>query len=81
MTVRLNKKESQAVELFEKLVHVGRCVKVVKGGRRFSFSAVVVVGDKRGRVGVGQGKASEVIDAKSKASQNARKNMVKIPPS
>jgi len=73
------KSTNQAVELTEKLVYVGRCTKVVKGGRRFRFSAVVVVGDKRGRVGLGLGKALELIDARAKASKVARKNLVKIP--
>ena len=72
-------KREQNIELAEKLVYVGRCVKVVKGGRRFRFSVVVVVGDKRGRVGVGIGKAAEVTDARSKASNAAKKAMVKIP--
>lgn len=66
-------------EIVERLVNVGRCTKVVKGGRRFSFSAIVVAGDRKGRVGYGLGKASEVVDAKSKAAKEARKNMVKIP--
>lgn len=66
-------------ELFEKLVHVGRCAKVVKGGRRFRFSAIVVSGDQKGRVGIGTGKATEVLDAREKATSSARKNMVKIP--
>lgn len=72
-----NKKE-QSVE-FEKLVSVRRCTKVVKGGRRFGFSVLVVVGDKRGKVGVGIGKASEIVDARLKAGNAARKNMVRIP--
>ncbi|WPX96765.1 30S ribosomal protein S5 [Candidatus Bandiella euplotis] len=67
------------VEIVERLVNVGRCTKVVKGGRRFSFSVIVVAGDRKGRVGYGLGKASEVMDAKSKASEEARKNMIKIP--
>lgn len=66
-------------EIIEKLVYVNRCTKVVKGGRRFSFSAIVVVGDGKGRVGYGLGKATEVMDARMKASQIAKKNMVKIP--
>ena len=70
---------TNSTEIVERLVNVGRCVKVVKGGRNFSFSAIVVVGDRNGRVGYGLGKASEVIDAKSKASKEARKNMIKIP--
>ncbi len=66
-------------EVVERLVNVGRCTKVVKGGRKFSFSAIVVVGDRNGRVGYGLGKASEVMDAKYKASKEAKKNMIKIP--
>ncbi len=67
------------VEIVERLVNVGRCTKVVKGGRRFSFSVIVVAGDRKGRVGYGLGKASEVMDAKSKAAEEARRNMIKIP--
>jgi small subunit ribosomal protein S5 len=61
--------------LFEKVVHVGRCSKVVSGGRRFSFSALVVVGNKEGSVGVGYGRAHEVPEAVRKASEHARNNM------
>lgn len=78
-TKRTSRKDQQVGELEEKLVHVGRCVKVGKGGRSFSFSVIVVVGDKRGRAGVGFGKAAEVIEAKRKATNNAKKNLVKIP--
>ncbi|RST68186.1 30S ribosomal protein S5 [Candidatus Aquarickettsia rohweri] len=67
------------IEIVEKLVKVNRCTKVTKGGRKFSFSVIVVVGDKKGKVGYGLGKADEVIDAKRKASDEARKNMFKIP--
>ncbi len=70
--------EQQASDLEEKLVHVSRCAKVVKGGRRFSFSAIVVVGDGKGKIGIGLGKATEVTDARSKAAQAARKSMVRI---
>jgi small subunit ribosomal protein S5 len=65
------------IETFAKLVYVGRCAKVVKGGRRFSFAAIVVVGDGNGKVGIGLGKASEVLDAKEKATVEARKSMKK----
>ncbi len=63
----------------ENLVHVGRVTKVVKGGRKFSFSACVVAGDKSGRVGYGHGKAKEVTEARGKASQAAKKAMMKVP--
>jgi small subunit ribosomal protein S5 len=66
-------------EIFEKLVYVGRCAKVVKGGRRFRFTAIVIAGDQKGRVGAGLGKATEVLDAREKATSSAKKRMFKIP--
>ena len=66
-------------ELDERIVHIARTAKVVKGGRRFSFRALVVVGDNAGSVGVGTGKAREVPEAIRKASERARRNMKKVP--
>ena len=74
-----SKNNREDSDLVDKLVGINRVAKVVKGGRRFGFAALVVVGDQRGKVGFGTGKAKEVPEAIKKATDDAKKNMVKVP--
>ena len=73
------KSQKEDSDLIDKLVGINRVAKVVKGGRRFGFAALVVVGDARGKVGFGTGKAKEVPEAIKKATDDAKKNMVRVP--
>jgi small subunit ribosomal protein S5 len=74
-----DRERSQEPELIEKLVGINRVAKVVKGGKRFGFAAIVVVGDGKGRVGHGSGKAREVPEAIRKATEHAKKTMIRVP--
>src|SRR3989338_11181141 len=70
--------DKEESEFEDKVIHINRCAKVVKGGRRFSFSAIVVVGNRKGQVGVGLGKAGEVPEAIKKAGKRARKSFITV---
>lgn len=74
----MSKQSKNSVDLLEKMVSINRVSKTVKGGKNMSFAVLVVVGDKNGRVGFGKGNATEVSDAKSKAFEAAKRNMMKI---
>ncbi len=75
----MSMREDRDSEFVDKLVHINRVAKVVKGGRRFGFAALVVIGDQKGRVGFGKGKAREVPEAIRKATESAKRTMIRVP--